>query len=102
MNKKQKKKKKKKKKTEKKTKKEKENLDSTDSIADTIKTSVQEIISIFQDEIDILDVPEPGKIALKGLSTLIAFILGKKYSKVNKIKNVLKIATKVAAETWQG
>lgn len=56
-----------KKKTYKKKRKE-TNLDSADSIVSTVKEYVKEIITIFQNEIDILNIPESQKIALKVLN----------------------------------
>ena len=80
---------------------EDKNFDSTDGIIDTIKESVEEFVFSFQNEVENLDIPEGGKIALRTLSKLIAAITDKRYNRLEKIKKVLKVAAKVALEAWQ-
>ena len=50
---------------------------------------------------DSLDLPEGAKTALKTISKIVSVLTNDKFKKADKIKNILKIAAKVALKTWQ-
>ena len=75
-------------------------LDSTvGAITNTIKPFGDEIFSSFQGKHDSLDIPEGAKVALKTLSKFASVLTNKEFGKTEKIKNLLKVATKVAFKT---
>ena len=55
----------------------------------------------FENEIDNLDIPKVGKIALEALSKLIAVTTDKRLSILEILKNPWKATVKLTLEAWQ-
>ena len=72
-------------------------LDSTDGIVtDTVKSIGEEVLGFFQKKLDSLNISEDAKAALKTLSKFVSVLTNKNFKNSEKIKNLLKIAPKVA------
>lgn len=72
-------------------------LDSTDGIVtDTIKSIGEEVLGFFQKKLDSLNISEDAKAALKTLSKFVSVLTNKHFKNSEKIKNLLKLAAKVA------
>ena len=51
----------------------------------------EEFIFVFQNKAENFNIPKGGKIALTNFSKLIAVITNKRYNRLEKIKNTLKV-----------
>ena len=72
-------------------------LDSTDGIVtDTVKSIGEKVLGFFQKKLDSLNISEDAKAALKTLSKFVSVLTNKNFKNSEKIKNLLKIAPKVA------
>ena len=78
-----------------KRKDEGEKLDLTDGIVDTIKSPGEEVIKLFQEDIESVDILEGAKVALRALSKFPSVLTENKFKRAEKTKNLLKIAAKI-------